>query len=130
MTTGHESLAAQLTASIFGPATGDPFQDAMRQAAMAGAVRLGEMGETGFSTNTPFSNINQAQYVSKDRKPFLLVSLGTNTTYFVLVTEVVDAGFRAAIAVHQEGQTPKTENLRKMTLTSDPSGNVRAVPGW
>jgi hypothetical protein len=130
MTTGHESLAAQLTASIFGPATGDPFQDAMREAAMAGAARLGEMGQTGFDTNTPFDNLNQAQYVGEGRVPFLLVSLVTNTTYFVLVTKVVDKGLQVAIAVHHEGQTPKVEHLRKMTLVRNTDGNVRAVAGW
>ncbi len=130
MTTEHESLAAQLAASLFGSATGDPFQDAMRSAAMAGAARLGEMGQTGFDTNTPFSYVNQAQYVGEGRKPFLLVSLITNTTYFVLVTEVADAGFRVAIAVHQEGQVPRIEHLRKMTLIRNTDGNVRAVAGW
>ena len=130
MTTGHDSLAAQLTASIFGPATGDHFQDAMRKAAMAGAARLGEMGQTGFDTSTPFDNVNQATYMGEGRTPFLLVSLGTGTTYFVLVTDSVGAALRVAIAVHQEGQTPKVENLRKMTLTRNADGNVHAAPDW
>ena len=125
MTAGHDSLAAQLTASIFGPTTGDPLQDAMRKAAM-----VGEMGETGFDTSTPFDRVNQAKYVGEGRKPFLLISLGTDTTYFVIVTKYVDGALRVAIAVHPGDQSPKTENLRKMTLTRNADGNVHAAPGW
>jgi len=43
MTTGHDSLVAQLAANLIGTTTGDPFMDAIRNAAMVGAVRLGEM---------------------------------------------------------------------------------------
>ena len=130
MATGHDSLAAQLAASIVGPATGDPFQDAMREATLAGAARLGEMGQTGFTTSTPFDNVCRPQYVGEGRKPFLLVSLATNTTYFVLVTACVGADLHVAVAVHQEGQNPKVENLRKMTLKCGQDGNVHATPGW
>lgn len=130
MTTGHDSLAAQLTANIMGPVTGDPLMDAMRKVALIGAARVGEMGQTGFDTATPFDNVNQPKYVGEGRVPFLLVSLGTNTTYYVFVSEVVDAGLRVAIAVDQAGRAPKRENLRGMTLTRGANGNVHATPGW
>ncbi len=84
MTTGHDSLAAQLATTFLGPVTGDPFRDAIRTAILSGAARLGELDQTGFDTSTPFDSVNQAKYVSEDRIPFLLVSLGTNTTYFVM----------------------------------------------
>jgi hypothetical protein len=96
---------------------------------MAGATRVGEMGQTGFDTDTPFDNVNQAMYVGEDRKPFLLVSLGTNTPYYVIVVKCVDKALHAVVAVHHEGQTPKKENLRKMTLSRNSDGNVHAAPG-
>jgi len=68
--------------------------------------------------------------VGESRDPFLIVSLDTNTTYFVMVTKVVDKGLQVAIAVYHEGRTPKVEHLRKMTLIRNTEGNVRAVAGW
>lgn len=130
MTTGHDSLAALLATSLIGPATGDPYEDAIQAAFLSGAARLGEMDQTGFATTTPFANVDQEMYVGEGRKPFLLVSLGTNTTYFVVLAECVGGDLRVFIAVHQGDQNPKTENLRKMTLMRGGDGNVYAKPGW
>ena len=130
MTTGHDSLAVRLAADICGPATGNPFEDAMRELVLVGAARIGEMGETGFDTDTPFANVDQAQYVGEGRVPFLLVSLGTNTTYFVFVMERVGASLRVAIKVNQEGEKLSADNFRMMTLTRKADGNVHAAAGW
>ncbi len=130
MTTAKDSLAYRLALSICGPVTGDPLMDAVRAANLAGAARLGEMGETGFDTDTPFDNVNQAKYVGEGRVPFLVTSLGTDTAYFVVVLECVGEVLHVAIAVHPGDHNPKAENLRMMTFSRNADGNVHAAPGW
>lgn len=103
---------------------------AMRNVNTIALARLDEMQQTGFDTNTPFADVNQAMYVGVGRKPFLLVSPGTDTTYFVVVSERVGSTLRVAVAVHQGSRNPEARNLRKMTLRCNANGNVSAVPGW
>lgn len=118
----------ELTARIFGNPTGDPVGDAMRELALKGAARIGEMNESGFDTAALFDHDFLAARVDSAEGAFVLTSRRTGTVYLVTLTTREGDRYRAAVQAYN----PKKVGSRfyKMTVVRAADGSIRMNPGW
>jgi hypothetical protein len=121
-------LTEQLAANMFGPPTGDLLHDALRSAALMAAARVTEMTGTGFGTNSQFDHDYLTPRIATQEGIFTITSLGTGSTYLVVLNKRVGDTYQAIVQVYNPNTV--SDRFYRMTLVRADNGSIRMNAGW